>query len=228
MAFIKNIEKKCAICGNVHHFQKMGGDDSIGMRDLDTRLPGPSRNMIHLSIEKCPKCGYASTDISIPLENLNIQELKSETYLKILNDNSINFALKKFMLAGSLLESRDDKKAGLMYLKASWMADDCKNLKQARLMRSKAIKYLEKSLSINDSDDSVNVKLIIVDLYRRIGMFEEASDYAKFLLNDFGLEKYKRNILFYQIKLCQEEDILDHTIPGNYNFLVTREETDDN
>jgi hypothetical protein len=53
-------------------------------------------------------------------------------------------------------------------------------------------------------------------------MFDEASDYAKYLLNNFGLEKYKQNILLYQIKLCQDEDVLDHTIPGNYNFLVER------
>ena len=39
------------------------------------------------------------------------------------------------------------------------------------------------------------------------------------------LEKYKQNILLYQIKLCKDEDTLDHTIPGNYNFLV--EKSDD-
>ena len=32
-------------------------------------------------------------------------------------------------------------------------------------------------------------------------------------------------LLLYQIKLCKDEDILDHTIPGNYNFLV--EKSDD-
>ena len=112
----------------------------------------------------------------------------------------------------------------MSYLKAAWMADDSKKIKEARLLRSKAIKYLEMSLD-TEEDSKDNINLIIVDLYRRIGMFDEAGDYAKYLLNNYGLEKYKQNILLYQIKLCKDEDTLDHTIPGNYNFLV--EKSDD-
>lgn len=222
MAFINRYEKKCALCSNVHHFQKLGENNSFGMRDLDTRPPGMMRNMMHLMVEKCPKCGYASYNISKLLDNLTIDEINSTSYQNILNDENINFALKKFMLLAKLYETRDNKQAGLAYLRASWMADDCKNLKFAKTMRSKAIKYLENSLDLSQDDDSINIKLIVVDLYRRIELFEEASDYAKFLLNNIGLEKYKRNILMYQIKLCQDEDSLDHTIPGNYNFLVEK------
>lgn len=221
MAFIKNLKRTCAVCGNVHNFQKIVETEGIGMRDLDTRLPGLSRNMIHLFMEKCPKCGYVNNDISILLDNFDESELKNENYQKVLNDESINFALKKFVLHALLQQKRDNKKTGMAYLKAAWMADDAKKTKESRLLRSKAIKYLE--LSLNDEDDNKdNINLIIVDLYRRIGMFDEASDYAKYLLNNFGLEKYKQNILLYQIKLCQDEDVLDHTIPGNYNFLVER------
>ena len=57
MAFIKNLQRTCAVCGNIHNFQKIVETEGIGMRDLDTRLPGLSRNMMHLFMEKCPKCG---------------------------------------------------------------------------------------------------------------------------------------------------------------------------
>ena len=222
MDFIKNLKRKCAVCGNIHNFQKIVETEGIGMRDLDTRVPGLSRNMMHLFMEKCPKCGYTNNDISVLIENFDPSELTNEDYQKILNDDNINFALKKFMLHALLQQSRDNKKAGMAYLKAAWIADDAKKTKEARLLRSKAIKYLE--LALDDEEDSKdNINLIIVDLYRRIGMFEEASDYAKYLLNNYGLEKYKQNILLYQIKLCQDEDVFDHTIPGNYNFLVERE-----
>ena len=218
---MKNLKRTCVVCGNTHNFQKIVETEGIGMRDLDTRLPGLSRNMIHLFMEKCPKCGYVNNDISILINNFDESELKSENYQKVLNDENINFALKKFILHALLQQNRDNKKAGMSYLKAAWMADDAKKIKEARLLRSKAIKYLE--LSLNDEEDNKdNINLIIVDLYRRIGLFEEACDYAKYLLNNFGLEKYKQNILLYQIKLCQDEDVLDHTIPGNYNFLVER------
>ena len=50
-------------------------------------------------------------------------------------------------------------------------------------------------------------------------MFDEAFDYAKYLYDNFGMEKYKKNILNYQMQLCLEKDNLDHTILGNYNFI---------
>ena len=120
------------------------------------------------------------------------------------------------MLVSLLLETRDYKKAGISYLRASWMADDSKNFNIALQMRSKAIKYLELSLKLEDNE---NIRLIIVDLYRRISMFDEAFDYAKYLYDNFGMEKYKKNILNYQMQLCLEKDNLDHTILGNYNFI---------
>ena len=44
MDYIKNIEKKCAICGHQHHYQKLVENNSFGMRDLDTRPPGMMRS----------------------------------------------------------------------------------------------------------------------------------------------------------------------------------------
>ena len=178
MDYIKNIEKKCAICGHQHHYQKLVENNSFGMRDLDTRPPGMMRSLMHLMVEKCPVCGYANEDISKKLDHFQESEILNQTYQQILHDKKLNFALKKFMLISMLLETRDYKKAGISYLRASWMADDSKNFKVALQMRSKAIKYLELSLKVEDDE---NVRLIIVDLYRRISMFDEAFDYAKYL-----------------------------------------------
>lgn len=215
MDYIKNIEKKCAICGHQHHYQKLVENNSFGMRDLDTRPPGMMRSLMHLMVEKCPVCGYANEDISKKLDHFQESEILNQTYQQILHDKKLNFALKKFMLISMLLETRDYKKAGISYLRASWMADDSKNFKVALQMRSKAIKYLELSLKVEDDE---NVRLIIVDLYRRISMFDEAFDYAKYLYDNFGMEKYKKNILSYQMQLCLAKDDLDHTILGNYHF----------
>ena len=60
MDYIKNIEKKCAICGHQHHYQKLVENNSFGMRDLDTRPPGMMRWLMDLMVEKCPVCGYAN------------------------------------------------------------------------------------------------------------------------------------------------------------------------
>lgn len=221
MGYINNCEKTCYFCKNKHHFQKLGDNNSFGMRDLDTRPPGMMRNLMHLMVEKCPKCGYASYDISKNQYNILPEELKNNEYCNIFNNQEINFAIKKFMLVAKITECHNSKISGMSYLRAAWMADDSKNNRLAMMLRSKAIKYLELSLK---EEDNENVKLIIVDLYRRINMFEEASDYAKYLLNNFGMEKYKQNILLYQIQLCSEEDCLDHTIPGNYNFYCNDDE----
>ncbi len=224
MAFIKNSERKCIICGHDYHYQQLLENTSFGMRDLDTRPPGMLRRMMHLTLQKCPNCGYVNNDVSIRIKDFDESILKSEEYLEILNDEKINFAIKKFKLYGFIMKDIDNQKAGMAYLRAAWMADDAKCEKEARMLRSKAIKYLEASLKTNENE---NVKLILVDLYRRVGLFEEAHEYAMFLLNNLGLEKYKRNILFYQLKLCEDEDILDHTMPGNHNFYLNKDEEDD-
>ena len=224
MAFIKNNERVCVICKGEHKYQQLLENTSFGLRDLDTRPPGMLRRMMHLMLEKCPECGYVNNNVSVKIKDFDEEILKSSEYQNILNDDKLNFAIKKFKLHGLIMENIDDQKAGMSYLRAAWMADDAKLEKEARLLRSKAIKHLEASLKTNDNE---NVKLILVDLYRRVSLFEEASEYASFLLNNLGLEKYKRNILLYQIKLCEEEDILDHTIPGNYNFFLNKDETNE-
>ena len=93
MKYIKNIEKKCVICGNKHHYQKLLENNSFGMRDLDTRPPGMMRSLMHLMVEKCPICGYANYDITKKLDNFQEGEILSQNYQKILNDKNINFAL---------------------------------------------------------------------------------------------------------------------------------------
>ncbi len=223
MKFIENTKLKCPICGYEHNYQQLVENNSFGMRDLDTRPPGMMRSLMHLMVKKCPKCNYASYDFTKPLKDFEKQQMCDEAYLAILNDSSLNFAIKKFMLASLLLEKVDFRQAGISYLRTAWLADDAKEMIIAKKMRSKAIKYLE--LSLKSADDE-NIKLIIVDLYRRIGMFDEASDLAKDYLENVGLPKYKQNILRYQIQLCEKEDVLDHTIPGNHNFANSEEEED--
>lgn len=215
MAILKNINKVCAICKKEYHYQELGEIDVIGMRDLDTRPPGMLRSMQHVLLQKCPFCGYVCEDISKNNEEITIADLENEEYQNILKDKNMNFAIKKFVLRGELLKNKNHVKAGMAYLKAAWLLDDAKHHRLSKIMRSKAIKYLELSL---EQEENENIRLIIVDMYRRIGMFEEAKEYAMYILSNFGLENYKVNILNYQIDLCNREDTLDHTIPGNYHF----------
>ncbi len=215
MALIRKVDKKCAICKKTYHYQELGEVDTLGMRDLDTRPPGMLRSMQYLLIQKCPFCGYVNEDISKNAEQITKEDLAKDDYQKILNDDSVNFAIKKYMLRGELLKEKNYRKAGMAYLKAAWLADDAKNNQIAKKMRSQAIKYLELSVEYEENE---NVRFIIVDMYRRIGMFEEAKECAIYLLSNFGLENYKINILNYQIELCNQKDTFDHTIPGNYRF----------
>lgn len=215
MAILKNVNKKCAICGKEYHYQELGEVDTFGMRDLDTRPPGMLRSMQHLTLQKCPFCGYVCEDISKNNDKIAMEDLEKKEYQQILKDDTINFAIRKFILRGELLKNGNHLKAGMAYLKAAWLADDAKQDKLSKQMRSKAIRYLEQSLG---QEENETIRLIIVDLYRRIGMFDEAKEYATYILSNYGLEKYKVNILHYQINLCNQKDRLDHTIPGNYHF----------
>ena len=59
---------------------------------------------------------------------------------------------------------------GFLSLQQAWVSDDLRNQHLAKEARQTAIDSFEKHLEV---EDNINYKLILLDLYRRVGEFEK-------------------------------------------------------
>ncbi len=91
MTTINSEIKKCIHCGFETKFDVVCSTSSFGPCDLDSRPAPLARDAIRYNIERCPKCNYASSDISEEKE-FNPEILKSDKYLKILNSSYLELA----------------------------------------------------------------------------------------------------------------------------------------
>src|SRR5512136_2743094 len=64
MTLIEPVTKKCAICGVKNKYFEVMSTNTFGYPDLDSRPSEMSRSTMNLWIQKCPRCGYCSADVS--------------------------------------------------------------------------------------------------------------------------------------------------------------------
>lgn len=209
MSIIKNVRKKCAICGKVSNYTIILSSNCFGHMDLDTRPSQMLRSLLPYQIEFCEKCGYANDQIEeLAFEDVKLT-MKNEEYQNILNNDFIPNMGKAYLLSGYLHEiNKEDKKSGFLYMMAAWSFDDCLNKKQAIYARKKAISLFEKYLK---KEDNIQLRMIIVDLLRRTEKYEEAILSAQELLNKVE-EEFLKKILLYQIDLSKINESSCHNV----------------
>lgn len=162
---------ECAYCGQKSKQIVVLSTNNFGGMDLDTRPGGMSRSMIGYQIQECPHCHYCNYNIG----SINGQiSMQFEQYIELLNDSSRPLIAKRYQLAGLLSNQLGNNKlAGLLFLRSAWVCDDENNVELAKSARSLAAQSLSKHVaSTNDGD----VALMLVDIYRRASMFNEAND----------------------------------------------------
>lgn len=196
------IIKKCAVCGFENEVDYMEPVEELGLRDLDTRPASPKRQEIRFGVHRCEKCGYASRDISLPID-FNPQILKSEKYLEVLHSN-YSYLTKTYMLASMIKEStKNYKEAAELMLNAVWMRDD-KGLDSEDLRFEAARLYKECPLTDK-------VKRILVDLYRRAEDFEEAENLCN-EYRDTVTDIVDKQVLEFEAKLIEDYDSDCHSL----------------
>ena len=196
------IVKKCAVCGFENEVDYMEPVEELGLRDLDTRPASPKRQEIRFGVHRCEKCGYASRDISLPID-FDPSILKSEKYLEVLHSN-YSYLTKTYILASMIKESiKNYKEAAELMLNAVWMRDD-KGLDSEDLRFEAARLYKECPLTDK-------VKRILVDLYRRAEDFEEAENLCN-EYKDTVTDIVDKQVLEFEAKLIEDYDSDCHSL----------------
>lgn len=204
MAKIKLEKLICAHCGKESEQTTIYSSSSFGNMDLDTRPP-MSDMTLQYEVQECPHCHFCNNTIA---DATNIPESFSPEYDALSKDNVISKAAKKFLLAAMLRSQLGDNlKAGEYYLKAAWIFDDENAQGAATDARKNAAKYFRKHVDATDDGD---VAIMLVDVLRRAGDFNDAAD----LINLIGdtEDDLLNNVLAFEKSLISKNDTSCHNM----------------
>lgn len=208
MTMISWVRIKCAVCGYEDEYGHLDSTNSFGPCDLDTRPAPMERDTLSYEINVCSKCGYSDYDIS-SLTDKNAKEIiKSKEYQKILNSD-MNKTIKAFYLHAIIAaQNKGYADAGMSYLKIAWLLDDFKVPEKAIEYRKKAIFYYLEVLKEEKADE---IKLMLLDLYRRTEQFGKAIEFANQIIFTNESDLFNE-IKEYQIYLSTNKDTACHNL----------------
>lgn len=186
---VKNME--CNICGRTNEITVLALASSQGTADLDFRPPEVRRSAMPLWVHKCDYCrNVFSTSESMPV--YEEKYIDSKEYVNCAGIPGLPELGKRFVkLALIYQHCKEYKKAGDAFLWAAWACDDERLDVTAIVCRKRALScYNEVDAKKVPRRELPELKLRIVDLLRRSGLFEEAVSFAGRL--KFKTEQYIR------------------------------------
>lgn len=183
-------KQKCVICGCKYEYPIVSSTSSFCYSDLDMRPPEIPKNCFEYEIQECPRCHYANESIEDLIPYCSWDTLRDPFYQNIVNDNNIAPTAKSYMLAACLYDRADlYREAGIYFLRAAWVYDDRLQEESAVQMRKKAVACL---LKYDNPFENPEIDVIIVDVYRRIGGYNEAKRHANKLIENGILQYLKK------------------------------------
>lgn len=213
MTTMIEVDTICGDCGKKSEQMELTSTSAYGSSDLDTRPPEVRRSTIHTWVERCPHCGYCSSDISNASEPIR-SIIHSPIYRSQLDDPEFPGLANSF-LCKALIETRVGKLANAAWstVNAAWVCDDAGRETSARICRQKAVHLMRKSWLQNKKiakQKGADIA-IAVDLLRRSGQFKEALD----LINSNKNKKKEpiiENVLVFEEELILRSDDMVHTV----------------
>ncbi len=206
-------EVECCICGEKSDHMGIGSTNSFGSPDLDTRPPEMLRSTIYHWIQRCPSCGYCSSDLS-KCEDKTKEIVNSIEYQNLIRDSEIPKLAASF-LARSYEEEKQQKYVDSAWgaIHAAWICDDENNLESSVRCRKQAIILIEKANNQEQkiADQTGASEAITIDLMRRSGMFQEALELSD-VVKAKDIEEIIKQIIKYQKELITKKDISVQTI----------------
>lgn len=196
MTVLKQVIRKCAVCGRYSEQTIVQSPRIFGSRDLDTRPPESIRSTMEFWAQECPYCGYVADDLAeattVDEGWLHSDEFAARADVAFLAPLASRFY--RFHLIN--LADNNPGDAYLAALHAAWVCDDCGDREYADFCRQRVLEVLPWYHEMFPADETVLV--IEADVLRRTRQFD--SLLAKFadvrscrpLLNillDFQLEK---------------------------------------
>ena len=207
MSTFRNEELKCPLCGETFSAAVVMSFSIVGeSRSLDG---DPYEPLLFETVHLCPHCGYVFLDANSEPDANTRRLVRSENYQKILQAEDCDETARKLLLLAYLAEQKGDAAtASVQYLHAYWVFRD-KDLPGKEEALDKAVEAMEHYL---EGHADRNAALVLVDLYRQKGSFEEALE----TLNSLG--KYLRgndNLLktaAFEWRLIMAEDSKVHLV----------------
>jgi hypothetical protein len=206
-------EETCFVCGKTSKHTVIGSTNTFGSPDLDLRPPEMQRSTITHWVQRCPSCGYCSSSIS---EGPAIakQVVTQPEYIEQ-RDNPGFPALADSFLCWGLIQAADggDANAGRAALDAAWICDDARAAEKADICRRKAIASFTgaKAKGQQFAGDGATESLLLADLYRRTGQFDQVEAICNVALAQHP-EELIQSLFSAQRQYAQNQDRQRHTI----------------
>lgn len=199
---------KCPVCNTINRFQEVGSSNQLGSPDLDTRPAPMFRDTMNLWVQKCPGCGYVASRLSDPTK-IDAEFLRSQAYLTCDGAGfQSELAQKFYQLYMIKKHDADARNAFWSALEAAWASDDVEDRAGALFARKRALEQLDRWIGKSKGPQE-NLEMIAVDVLRRLGEFERATER---LTRVAFTEKLIVKVAEVEKRLCQEKDDARYTV----------------
>ena len=215
MITIVPIESECSLCGTTSEQRIARVPTMEGLPDLDTRPAEQMRSSIFFWVQRCPKCSYCATDISLEYP-LASQTVRSPAYQKVLHRRAMPEKARQF-LAWALIQEANEEYggAGWAAMHAAWICDDAEKQKAAVECRQLVLERFARQRArlghITGFEEPGVEELVLADLCRRTGKFDDAARWV-----DLGMDRHPEEIvrrgLEMEFNLAQHKDRGAHSV----------------
>lgn len=175
MTTFREIDVRCAVCGELQPAVTLTSTSSFGPPDLDLRPSAPRRWALPYTVQRCRECGYCARSLG-ELPDGAAETVRSPVYHGVLESSRLPALARSLFCAALVREAAGDSDgAGWRFLEAAWACDDVPDPVQARVCRQRAVEMFRRALDRGEAAAPPGVVLTLVaDLLRRGRCFEEA------------------------------------------------------
>jgi hypothetical protein len=206
-------EATCFVCGTQSTHPVLGSTNEFGSRDLDLRPAPMKRSTMEMWVQRCPSCGYCAGSIAAG-PDVAKQIVRSSAYLAQLADSAYPALARQFLCCSLILAgSAEEAAAGDAALHAAWVCDDAGADTAAAACRLKAIGHFQSGRSQGKwwPDNAAAESLLLADLHRRRGQFEEVARFCEEGLRGQPQELL-RSLLLAEQQFARDADRKVYTI----------------
>ena len=213
---INEVKVVCGNCGTENRVIVVGSTNQMGPSDLDGRPGEMARSTLKYQVMECSKCHYCAFDLQEkPRSAAAKKAIASPMPGKTLADRFARAA--EIQAAESSVGGDFEKRnayfvAGHLFLRAAWCCDDANEPERAVAFRRAGAKNFEAVISLAvKSHEEIEPEFLIMlcDIYRRTGDFENAKRTADEVLNYRSLPQ---RMAKRQLELCREKKTDRHTL----------------
>lgn len=201
---------ECGCCHESSEQDVLMSTNEMYGPDLDLRPGEDMRSTMNTWLQLCPYCGYCAMDISVTPADAGIY--KSPAYQAALKAADYPKLARRFLAHAIANESSDPLAAAQSYLHTAWLCDDARKSAPAIESRRRAAELFILGEQSADNEQKLNNAVVLVDIYRRCGQFQEAETKCTAILAIQEVTGVMRDVLKYQQRLIEARDTNAHSI----------------